>query len=169
MGLFRKKEPVYNEEQGKENKIKMRSIFNKVVKDGDTYQILSAYTTESKYTKGFVYNTNTTTIYSFILGYREQDDQILLLPVDRDLTAFGEYTVIDKGMVKEAKINNIRKLPVQAAFIFNDQIQDYACIVNFEDSNASSACIPNIHQEDERLRFIAFVKEYNKRRNEENN
>lgn len=49
----------------------MRELFNEAVADGDTYEILHATETSSKFEKGFVFNTNTTTFYYYILGYRK--------------------------------------------------------------------------------------------------
>lgn len=73
MGLFSKKpkELEYDTADCVNKKTRMRELFNEAVADGDTYEILHATETSSKFEKGFVFNTNTTTFYYYILGYRK--------------------------------------------------------------------------------------------------
>ena len=63
MGLFSKKpkELEYDTADCVNKKTRMRELFNEAVADGDTYEILHATETSSKFEKGFVFNTNTTT------------------------------------------------------------------------------------------------------------
>ena len=63
MGLFSKKpkELEYDTADCVNKKTRMRELFNEAVADGDTYEILHATETSSKFEKGFVYNTNPTT------------------------------------------------------------------------------------------------------------
>ena len=85
MGLFSKKpkELEYDTADCVNKKTRMRELFNEAVADGDTYEILHATETSSKFEKGFVFNTNTTTFYYYILGYRKNDCKIVLVQTDR--------------------------------------------------------------------------------------
>lgn len=40
-------------------KKRMREVFNEAVKDGDTYEVLYAYMSTSKFERGFIFDWNT--------------------------------------------------------------------------------------------------------------
>ena len=65
MGLFSKKskEPEYDAADCERKKKRMREAFNEAVKDGDTYEVLYAYMSTSKFERGFVFDCNTTTFF----------------------------------------------------------------------------------------------------------
>ena len=88
MGLFSKKpkELVYDAAECQKNKARMREMFNEAVADGDSYEILRATETSSKFEHGFVFDTNTTTYYYYILGYRKSDGNVVMLHMKRDLS-----------------------------------------------------------------------------------
>ena len=41
----------------------MREVFNEAVKDGDTYEVMYADMSTSKFERGFVFDCNTTTFF----------------------------------------------------------------------------------------------------------
>ena len=104
MGLFSKKpkELEYDAVECQNKKVRMRQIFNEAVADGDSYKILHATETTTKFEHGFVFDTNTTTFYHYILGYRQSDHKIVLVQIDRDLTQHSEEIQIDMSAVVEA-------------------------------------------------------------------
>ena len=61
MGLFSKKpkEPEYDAVDCGRKKKRMREVFNEAVKDGDTYEVLYAYMSTSKFERGFIFDWNT--------------------------------------------------------------------------------------------------------------
>ena len=64
MGLFSKKpkELEYDTADCVNKKTRMRELFNEALADGDTYEILHATETSSKFEKGFVFNTRDTAV-----------------------------------------------------------------------------------------------------------
>ena len=104
MGLFSKKpkELVYDAAECQRKKDLMRQMFNEAVTDGDTYTILHAMETTSKFERGFVFNTNTTTFYHYILGYRKSDQKIVLVQVDKDLTQHSDALYVEMDAVVDA-------------------------------------------------------------------
>ena len=92
MGLFSKKpkELVYDAAECQKNKARMREMFNEAVADGDSYEILRATETSSKFEHGFIFDTNTTTYYYYILGYRQSDGKVVMVQMDRDLSRHSE-------------------------------------------------------------------------------
>ena len=113
MGLFSKKpkEPEYNEADCIAKKTRMREIFNGAVKDGSTYEILYAYMSTSKYEKGFVFDTNTTSFFYYIVGYRQQDFSLVFVQVDAALQEYAEPFYVDMDNVVNVsytpKVQNI--------------------------------------------------------------
>lgn len=97
MGLFSKKtkELVYDTAECEKKKALMRKMFDEAVPESGSYTILHATETTSKFQRGFVYDTNTTTFYHYILGYRPADGQVVLVQIDRDLTQHSEAVFLD--------------------------------------------------------------------------
>lgn len=77
----------------------MREIFNETVNDGDTYEILYAFMSTSKYEQGFVFDTNTTTFFFYIVGYRKSDFNLVLIQIDSQLKEHSDAIYIDMDSV----------------------------------------------------------------------
>ena len=84
MGLFSKKPqvPDYDQNDCEAKKKRMREIFNGAVEDGDSYEILYGYMSQSKFESGWIFDTNTTSFYFYIIGYRRSDFDIVLIQID---------------------------------------------------------------------------------------
>ena len=108
MGLFSKKPqaPNYDQEDCIVKKQRMREIFNETVEDGDSYEILYAYMTSSKFERGFIFDTNTTSFYYYIVGHRRSDFDVVLIQVDSQL---GEHT--DACPIEMDKVVNVSYEP----------------------------------------------------------
>ena len=78
MGLFSKKKQMveYDKVESERQKKIMQEIFNEAVSEGETYQIFLATELSSKYEKGLFLDTNTTTYYYYIFGFREKDKKM---------------------------------------------------------------------------------------------
>lgn len=160
MGLFKKKQPVFNEENVLQNKKKMRDLFNMAIENGSSYQILYAGSTNSQF-NSFT-NTRTTTYENYIVGYREEDYDVIVLTVDQHLTTYSIPIHIDINMVKET---TYYRDCFQAWFIYQDsdrlgygtklEIMDSPSNVNFMTSD--------IKQQEEREAFLDFFEKYTNR------
>lgn len=158
MGLFSKKpkELIYDAAECQKKKARMRELFNEAVADGDSYEILRATETSSKFEHGFVFDTNTTTYYYYILGYRQSDSKIVMVQIDRDLTQHSEAFYIDMGAV--VKVTYYPKLE-QACLIYKKGYPCYGEILNIYDTGSKTVSgIANIVQKEEREAFLDFLE-----------
>lgn len=158
MGLFSKKpkELEYDAVECQNKKVRMRQIFNEAVADGDSYKILHATETTTKFEHGFVFDTNTTTFYHYILGYRQSDHKIVLVQIDRDLTQHSEEIQIDMSAVVEA---HYAPKYYQACLQYKKGHPQYAEILNIGDTGSKTvAGIPNMVQKEEREAFLDYLE-----------
>lgn len=158
MGLFSKKtkELAYDAAECEKKKALMRKIFDETVPEGSGYTILHATETTSKFQHGFVFDTNTTTFYHYILGYRPADGQIVLVQIDRDLTQHSEAVFLDM----EA-ITNVSYEPkyTQACLQYCKGYDSFGEILDIGDSGCKTMYgIPNTVQPQEREAFLDFLE-----------
>lgn len=157
MGLFKKKEPVFNLENVERNKKKMRELFNDAVEDGDSYRILYAGGSESQYNQ--LTQVRTSRFFNYVVGYREEGYDVVVLSVDRDLSTHGMPMHIDINTVKETSY--YKKLN-QAWFIYQDS-DTYGYGTKLEIGDCQSTAVyatPDIKQEEEREAFLDFFEKY---------
>lgn len=158
MGLFSKKpkELVYDAVECQNKKVRMRQMFNEAVTDGDSYEILHATETTSKFEHGFVFDTNTTTFYHYILGYRQSDHRIVMVQIDRDLTWHSDEIEIDMNAVIKASYNPKYH---QACLQYKKGHPDYGEILDIGDTGSKTvAGIPNTVQKEEREAFLDYLE-----------
>ncbi len=158
MGLFSKKEKnaVYDAADCERKKKRMREIFDEAVMDGESYDLLYAYMTTSKFEKGFLFDTNTTSFYYYIVGYRTSDDQILLVQVDHDLKEYSEAYRIDMD-----KIVNVSYDPkiCQLCLEYEKGYGTFGELLKIKGTDANTKFGPkNIQQKEERERFLDFAE-----------
>lgn len=162
MGLFSKKEkPVeYDLEECIKAKKKMREIYNTTVKDGDSYEILYAYMSSSKYEKGLVYDTNTTSFYYYIVGFRKSDFDLILIQIDSQLNYHSDAIHIEMD-----KIVNVSFNPkyYQLCFQYEKNYGNYGELLNIKGTDANTKYGPrNIYQPEEREKFLDFAESFRK-------
>lgn len=120
MGFFSKlfKGPEVDQIKSDENKKKMRTLFNGVVKDGDKYRLLFGYTEDvSRFNYGFVHGSKTK-IGNLIVGWNEADETIIVVPTVPDLSGCGDPTVYPRAGIRQAYRN---KYPTDAFLIYPDK------------------------------------------------
>lgn len=159
MGLFKKEaQPGIDMEQSAANKKRFRELFNDAVPEGDTYNILYGSSSKSQINKGFVVDTRVTTFYYYILGYRESDNRVAVLQIDRDITQHSEPEFIS---IQEVKETSYYKKLHQIWFIYKDSNRGYGVGLNIGDGSATSLYgIRNVAQEAEREQFLDFFERY---------
>ena len=92
MGFFGKlfKGPEIDMEKSDANAKKMRLLFNQVVENGDTYQLIFGYTEDvSWFNYGFVHGSKTK-IGNLIVGWNEETKTIVVVPTVPDLSGCGD-------------------------------------------------------------------------------
>ena len=120
MGFFSKlfKGPEVDQIKSDENKKKMRTIFNGVVKDGDKYRLLFGYTEDvSRFNYGFVHGSKTK-IGNLIVGWNEDTKTIVAVPTVPDLSGCGDPTYYRREEILKAYRN---KYPTDAFIIYPDR------------------------------------------------
>lgn len=158
MGLFSKKSevPDYDTVECDIKKKRMREIFNEVLENGDTYEILYAYMTSSKFEHGFVFDTNTTSFYYYIVGYRKDDFDIVLIQIDSELKEYSEPYHIDMSKIADATYN---PKYYQVCLRYEKGCRDYGEILKIKGTDKKTLYGPkNIYQPEEREKFLDFIE-----------
>ena len=159
MGLFSKKpkELEYDAADCQRKKEIMRRMWNEAVEDGDSYEILRSGQTKSKFERGFVFDTNTTTFYHYIVGYRKSDWKVGMVQIDRELTQHSEAFFVDMSAV--VGVNYYPKIK-QAWLLYRKGYGDYGEEFNISDTGSKTvAGITNTVQAEEREKFLDFLEE----------
>lgn len=155
--VFKKKtEPIYDAADCQRKKDRMRELFNGEVDDGDTYQILHITQQTHKFERGFVIDTNTTTFYHYILGYRTEDRKVVLVQTDVELTHCSEAYYIDM----ESVVNVTYNPKIQMACLeYPKNFPGYGELLYLDDTGSKTvAGMPNMVQPQEREAFLDFLK-----------
>ena len=105
MGLFgfgKKKE--WDLEKSEQNKAKLRTLFNSVLPDGNTWKVLYGYTEDIKNMNYILARKTTYTYGSLIIGYRESDMSIALMQTVPELDGCSDEPMFfRKDNIKKAK------------------------------------------------------------------
>lgn len=103
MGLFGKKKQ-WDMSQSDANKTRLRELFNGVVDDGDSYQVLYGYGLNIKNSDYILARKTTYTYTSLIIGYRQSDMSIVLVQTTPELEGCSQPEIFKKEAIKKAKI-----------------------------------------------------------------
>ncbi len=163
MGLFSKKpkELEYDDSDCQRKKEIMRKMWNESVENGDSYEILYAGQTTSKFERGLVFDTNTTTFYHYIVGYRKSDWSVGMIQVDRELTQHTEPFFVEMDAV--VGVSYHAKLQ-QAWLLYRKNYESYGEQFNMSDTGSKTvAGITNTVQPEEREKFLDFLEELRSR------
>lgn len=158
MSLFRKKskEFVYDKEESEKKKKLIREIFNEAVENGTSYHVFLATELSSKYETGFFINTNTTTYYYYIFGYRESDQSMKMIQVDPELVNYSEPFPI---LVDTLKDITFEKKYDQVCLQYKKEVGSYGEVLKIHDYDNKTICgIQNLYQEEERQAFLDFLE-----------
>jgi len=104
MGLFGKlfKGPEIDQEKSRANKAKMRTLFDQVVTDGGGYQLVACYTEDvRRFNYGLVHGSKTA-VASLIVGWKEDDPTIVLVPTVPDLSSCGDPQICRRADIHKA-------------------------------------------------------------------
>lgn len=158
MGLFSKKPKAveYDADDCEIKKKRMREIFNETINDGDTYEILYAFMSTSKYEQGFVFDTNTTTFFFYIVGYRKSDFNLVLVQIDSQLKEHSDAIYIDMD-----NVNNVSYDPKihQLCFEYKKGTGSFGELPKIGGTSAKTLYGPkNIYQPDEIEKMLDFAE-----------
>lgn len=156
MGLF-SKGPKIDPEEARENKVKMRRLFNQAVPDGDTYEILYA-TTGSTWKESRVLSD--VRVYQFIslaFGYRESDFKIVTVPVNIQLTEFSEPDEILISDLKTIKYKG-KKNGETLEISFPKAVRPFTIFGVSDTNKGSRSFVSSVNQPEEREKLKAFVE-----------
>lgn len=160
MGLFTKKpkKPEYDAADCEVKKKRLREIFNEAVKDGDTYEVMYAYMSTTKFERGFVIDTNTTSFFYYIVGFRQSDFDLVLVQIDAAMQEHTEPFYVDMD-----NIENVSYDPKihQLCFKYKKGSKDYGELLNIGGTSSKTIYGPkNIHQPDEIEKMLNFAEAF---------
>ena len=153
MGLFSKlfKGPEVYIEKSNANAKKMRELFNSVVENGDSYQIIFGYTEDvSRFNYGFVHGSKTK-IGNLIVGWNEENNMIVVVPTVPNLSECGSPTIYKHDEILKAYRN---KYPTDAFIIYPDK-KGYIGINAYDWLDDESLYV-YVSQADELAKFTEF-------------
>ena len=153
MGLFGKlfKGPEIDMEKSNANAEKMRILFNHVVENGDKYKLIFGYTEDvSRFNYGFVHGSKTK-IGNLIVGWNEENKEIVVVPTVPELSGCGEPTYYRWAEILKAYRN---KYPTDAFVIYPDK-KGYIAI-NAYDWLENEKLYVYVSQEKELAEFTDF-------------
>lgn len=108
MGLFGKKKE-WDIAKSDSNKSRLRELFNGVMEDGDSWNILYGYSEDIKTSNYILARKTTYTYTSLIIGYRESDMSIALVQTTPELEGCSEAEIFRKDSIKKSQ-NHYGKL-----------------------------------------------------------
>lgn len=158
MGILMRqsKELIYDEAKSRRNLEKMRALFNEAVADGDSYEILHATETSSKFDRGFVLNNTTTTFYHYIVGYRRSDWSVVLVEINREMNFHSSALAIEMDQVVSATYD---KKFYQACLLYKKGYKLHGEVLDIGDTGVKTMYgIPNTVQKAEREAFLDFLE-----------
>ena len=156
MGLFNHlfKGPQVDMEKSNANARKMRELFNSRVENGDDYKIIFGYSEDvGSFNYGFVHGSKTK-IGNLIVGWKEEDVTIVVVPTIPDLSECGEPTYYRRNEILKAYRN---KYPTDAFIIYPDK-KSYIGI-NAYDWLDDEKLYVYVSQEKELEEFTDFFKQ----------
>ncbi|BBK23152.1 hypothetical protein Aargi30884_20550 [Amedibacterium intestinale] len=156
MGLFNHlfKGPQVDMEKSNANARKMRELFNSKVENGDDYKIIFGYSEDvGRFNYGFVHGSKTK-IGNLIVGWKEEDVTIVVVPTIPDLSECGEPTYYRRNEILKAYRN---KYPTDAFIIYPDK-KSYIGI-NAYDWLDDEKLYVYVSQEKELEEFTDFFKQ----------
>lgn len=156
MGLFNHlfKGPQVDMEKSNANARKMRELFNSRVENGDDYKIIFGYSEDvGRFNYGFVHGSKTK-IGNLIVGLKEEDVTIVVVPTIPDLSECGEPTYYRRNEILKAYRN---KYPTDAFIIYPDK-KSYIGI-NAYDWLDDEKLYVYVSQEKELEEFTDFFKQ----------
>ena len=156
MGLFNHlfKGPQVDMEKSNANARKMRELFNSRVENGDDYKIIFGYSEDvGRFNYGFVHGSKTK-IGNLIVGWKEEDVTIVVVPTIPDLSECGEPTYYRRNEILKAYRN---KYPTDAFIIYPDK-KSYIGI-NAYDWLDDEKLYVYVSQEKELEEFTDFFKQ----------
>ena len=120
MGLFSKlfKGPEVDKAKSDSNREKMRTLFNQVVKDGDSYKLVAGYTEDvSRFNYGLVHGSKSK-IGSLLVGWNEQSETVVVVPTVPDLSGCGDPVYYRRSEIHKAYRN---KYPTDEFIVYPDR------------------------------------------------
>lgn len=150
----------YDKVESERQKKIMREIFNKAVSEGETYQIFLVSELSSKYEKGFLFDTNTTTYYYYIFGYREQDKKMYMVQVDPELVNYSHPMEVEIENLKDIRSN---KKYDEVCLEYKKEVGMFGEVMKIHDYGKKTlGGISNLYQETERNAFLDFLESVRK-------
>ena len=136
----------------------MREVFNESVKDGDTYEVMYAYMSMSKFERGFVFDWNTTTFFCYIVGFRRSDFSLVLVQTDAALEKHSDpfYVNIDNA-------GNVSYNPKvhQLCFEYKKGSEDFGELLNIGGTSSKTLYGPKTYISQRKLRdFLTLRKRF---------
>lgn len=153
MGWFRKKKE-WDIQKSDANKSKLRQLFNGVMADGDSYDIIYGYGLNIKNSDYILARKTTYSYTSLIIGYRESDMSIVLLQTTPELEGCSDPEIFTKDNIKKAKIST----GMYTIYHQGGLMAGYTQFATLAENDEKF--LAYLYQPEEYAKFEAFFKEF---------
>lgn len=146
---------IGSEEDNKETKLKMKSFLRQALNRDDVEEYTIVYGKTSKHSNYIV--ASRTTYYSYMVAFNKGTGEIIIVPIDSELTTYGDPIFVTNMNLKKAKLI---MLGVVFSFSFNDKstIEFEVLEVNTKIVNFTGSYELPISQKEEAKLFKQFFK-----------
>lgn len=146
---------IGSEEDNIETKLKIKSFLRQALNRDDVEEYTIVYGKTSKHSNYVV--ASRTTYYSYMIAFNKGTGEIIIVPIDSELTTYGDPIFVTNMNLKKAKLT---MLGVVFSFSFNDKstIEFEVPEVNTKIVNFTGGYELPISQKEEAKLFKQFFK-----------
>lgn len=139
-----------------ENVEKMKELFSEVIGDADRFRVVYGCGVDVGMMNFVVVRKTTYTYASYAIGFDETANEIVILPINRDFSSYGDPIYVKKDEVKKAKISMFSKeIRIQSNKFPKKYITFTVQEMLNQDPEEVAICVK---QEEEANAFLQFFK-----------
>lgn len=139
-----------------ENVEKMKELFSEVIGDADRFRVVYGYGVDVGMMNFVVVRKTTYTYASYAIGFDETANEIVVLPINRDFSSYGNPIYVKKDEVKKAKISMfLKEIRIQSNKFPKKYITFTVQEILNQDPDEVTICVK---QEEEANAFLQFFK-----------
>jgi hypothetical protein len=145
-----------SDEQCRQNYMKLRELFDSVIKDNDRFEMVYACGVDVGLTDAIVVRVTTYTYASYAVGFDTVANEVVVLPVTADLSSYGTPYYLKHSEITKAKQSFISKeITIQDHRLPKKYIQlNVQERINDDPDNV----VLLVKQDEEAKKFLTFFK-----------
>ncbi|MFV0393288.1 MAG: hypothetical protein ACK5LC_02670 [Coprobacillaceae bacterium] len=139
-----------------QNVEKIKELFSQVISDSDRFRVVYGCGVDVGMMDFVIVRKTTYTYASYAIGFDENANEIVVLPINRDFSSYGEPIYVKSSEVKKAKMSRFSKeIRIQSNKFPQKYITFTVQEILNQDPEEVAICVK---QEDEANAFLNFFK-----------